>query len=103
MASTDAYHERRGSIAAAGKCRRTRGFVRGLAGGPPANLGRRYAGLMSSRSPATLLMCDVVDSTKLLERLGDARGVALLDRFYAAARELLGVSGDRGVYPVVEW
>ncbi|MFN7975108.1 MAG: protein kinase [Acidobacteriota bacterium] len=45
----------------------------------------------------TLLLTDLVDSTKLVEKLGDARAAALNDRHDRMARELLKKNGGREI------
>ena len=45
----------------------------------------------------TLLLSDLVDSTRLVERLGDTRGAGLLQAFDRIARKLLREYGGREI------
>jgi TolB-like protein/class 3 adenylate cyclase len=54
---------------------------------------------MTGSTPAirTLLLCDLVASTKLVERLGDAKAAELLARHDRVARDLLAALGGREI------
>ncbi len=46
---------------------------------------------------ATLLVCDLVDSTRIVQQLGDSRAAAMFEAHDARARELLSAEGGREI------